>query len=85
MGLTVIDDPTVDTEPPQDPLYQYHPAPTLSVPPVSVSVVPAPGHIDWGLPVAEVAGVEFVYTITVTEAILLMHNKLLVTYWVAVA
>ena len=66
--------PTVDTEPPQAVLYQYQLAPELKIPPVKLKVVDVPGHIAEGLPVAEVAGVEFIFTVTVTDTLLLIQT-----------
>jgi len=73
VGLIVIVVPAVETEPPQEPLYQYQFAPVLKFPPVIPNVVDVPGHIDDGVPKEELAGVEFIFTVNVTDVLLLIH------------
>ena len=63
----------MDTDPPHDVLYQYQFAPELKLPPVTLRIVPVPGHIVDGLPEADDAGVELTLTVTVTDALLLTH------------
>jgi hypothetical protein len=65
----------VEIDPPHDVLYQYQFAPVLKLPPFAVNVVDDPGHIADGLPVAEVAGVELTFTVSVTDVLLLIHCK----------
>ena len=62
------------TEPPQEDLYQYQFAPGLKLPPDKVRVVAPPGQIAGGVPIAEVAGVEAKFTVTVTETLLLTQE-----------
>ena len=48
--------------------------PELKLPPVTLRIVPVPGHIVDGLPEADDAGVELTLTVTVTDALLLTHE-----------
>ena len=63
----------METDPPQADLYQYQLAFELKLPPVKLNDVDVPGHIICGIPVAEVAAVEFTLTVTVIDDLLLIH------------
>ena len=54
-------------------MYQYQLAPALRLPPDKVNVVLVPEQITEGLHIAEFAGVEFKLTVTVIDAIKLVH------------
>ena len=51
--------PVPTSVPPHDPLYQFHVAPAPNEPPLTVSVVVLPAHIDGELADADVGAVEF--------------------------
>ena len=65
VGLATKLTPEPIRVPPQDPVCQYQLAALPNVPPIAVKVVEPPEQIVDGLGVAEVAGIEFVFTITV--------------------
>ena len=60
---------------PQDVLNQYQLAPGPKLPPVKLNVAEDPGHIEDGLPVAELAPEELPFTVTITDVLLLTHCK----------
>lgn len=73
VGVIIIGLPAVGADPPQAPLYQVQFAPGLRLPPFTLKVVDEPGHTADGEPDAELAAVEFIFTVTDTDVLLLMH------------
>ncbi len=67
-GVTARDVPVPSNVPPQLPEYQVQVAPDPSEPPVMLKVVDAPSQMGSTVADALVAAVEFVFTITVTLA-----------------
>jgi hypothetical protein len=66
-GETEIDAPDPAEEPPQLPVYHCHEAPVPSDPPTTVSVVEPP-QVGFVVALIEVGAVEFVLTVTVNDA-----------------
>ena len=70
-----MEDPVVEIPPPHALLYQYQFAPELRFPPKTLSVLPFPEQMADGVDVVVLAGEELWFTVTVIDALLLIHCR----------